>query len=47
MLISWTNVMSTKNVEIKKNSKICDLQFTSEDIIKEDACFQKDETITF
>ncbi|KYN00394.1 hypothetical protein ALC62_08886, partial [Cyphomyrmex costatus] len=45
--ISWYNIMSTKNIKIKENSRICELHFKSEDIIKEDAFVQTDGTVIY
>ncbi|TGZ47804.1 Uncharacterized protein DBV15_12633, partial [Temnothorax longispinosus] len=47
MFISWYNIMCTKNVQIKKSSRICELHFKSEDIIKKDAFLQKDGTVIY
>src|SRR5580765_2060640 len=47
MFISWYNILSTKNIKIKKNSRICELHFKSEDIIKEDVFLQVDGTVIY
>lgn len=45
MFISWKNIMCTKNITLKRNSRICELHFKSNDIIKEDIFLQADGTI--
>lgn len=47
MFILWYNIFCTKNIKITKNSKICELHFKSEDIIKEDAFPQVDGTVIY
>lgn len=47
MFISWYNIMSTKNKNITRNSKICEVHFKSEDVIKEDAFVQADGTVIY
>lgn len=45
MLSSWHNIMCTKNMKITKNSRICELHFKPEDIIREDKFLQTDGTV--
>ncbi|XP_011883903.1 PREDICTED: uncharacterized protein LOC105571020 [Vollenhovia emeryi] len=47
MFNSWKNILSTINIQIKKNSRVCELHFKSEDIIKEDAFLQVDGTVIY
>ncbi|KAL6420437.1 hypothetical protein ACFW04_014440 [Cataglyphis niger] len=48
MFISWyVYIVYTKNIKIKKNNRICELHFKSEDIIKEDAFLQNDGTVIY
>ncbi|KYM76926.1 hypothetical protein ALC53_12675 [Atta colombica] len=47
MFTSWYNIMSTKNIKINRNSRVCELHFKSEDIIKEDVFMQADGKIIY
>jgi len=47
MFISWYNIMCNKNIKIKKTSRIYELHFKSEDIIKEDAFLQEDGSVIY
>lgn len=47
MFISWYNIMCIKNTKIEKKSRICELHFKSEDIIREDAFLQADGTVIY
>jgi len=47
MFTSWYNIMSTKNIKINRNSRVCELHFKSEDIIKEDTFMQADGKIIY
>lgn len=47
MFISWHNILITKNITLKKSCRICELHFTPEDIIREDAFPQVDGTIIY
>lgn len=47
MFTSWYNIMCDKNIKIKKISRICELHFKSEDIIREDAFLQEDESVIY
>ncbi|EFN74286.1 hypothetical protein EAG_07845, partial [Camponotus floridanus] len=47
MFISWSNFMCNEDIKIKKTSRICELYFKPEDIIKEDAFLQEDGSIIY
>lgn len=47
MFISWYNIMCAQNKKIKKNNRICELHFKSEDIIREDAFEQINGTVIY
>lgn len=47
MFTSWYNIMCDKNIKIKKTSRICELHFKSEDIIREDAFLQEDGSVIY
>lgn len=44
MLISWSNILSNKNIKLSKKSTICELHFKP-DVIREDAFLQDDGTV--
>lgn len=47
MFISWSNIMCNEDIEIKKTSRICELHFKPEDIIKKDAFLQEDGSVIY
>ena len=47
MFISWSNVLSNKNIKLTKKSAICELHFKAEDIIREDAFLQDDGAVIY
>lgn len=47
MLISWSNILSNKNIKLSKKSTIWKLHFKPEDVIREDAFLQDDGTVIY
>ena len=46
LFISWSNVLSHKNIKLTKKSTICELHFKADDIVREDA-FPQDGTVIY